>query len=56
MREGAAVGESDELGEGVGALWTAQKRRVTALGADEGCGFRLGGWQLAGQDRGCCAR
>lgn len=31
MREGAAVGECDELGEGVGALWAAEERGMAAL-------------------------
>lgn len=56
MREGAAVGEGDELSKGVWALGAAQKCSVTALRADKGCGFRLGGRELAGQDGGCCAR
>ena len=48
MRVGAAVGEGDELGEGVGALGAADEGCVSALRADEGCGgFRGGGG-------GCC--
>lgn len=31
----AAVGEGDELGEGVGPLWSPQQRRVATLGLGE---------------------
>lgn len=43
MEEGAAVGEGDELGEGIGALRAAEKSGVTALRADKGCGISLRG-------------
>lgn len=36
MRVGAAVGEGDELGEGVGALGPAEEGRVPALGLGKG--------------------
>lgn len=55
MREGAAVGEGDELSEGIWALGTAQECSVAALGADKGRSFRLRGRDLAGQDGGRCA-
>lgn len=54
MSEDTAVGEGDELGEGVGALRTAEKSGVTTLRANEGSGSRGGGLQLArGQDGVC---
>lgn len=49
MREGAAVGEGDELGEGVGALGAAEEGGMAALGANEGCALGLAG--LRGQNR-----
>lgn len=52
--ERAAVGERDELGEGVGALRAAEKGSVSALGADEGCRFGMGGGDLAGGEDGAC--
>lgn len=36
MGVGAAVGEGDELGEGVGALGPADEGRVPALGLGDG--------------------
>lgn len=48
MREGAAVGEGDQLREGVGALGAAEESGVPALGADEGCALGLAG--LVGQN------
>lgn len=50
MGEGATVGESDELGEGVGPLGTAEESGMTALRADEGCGLDLRGWQPGGEN------
>lgn len=47
MGEGAAVGEGDELREGVGTLGAAEERGVAALRADEGCGLGLCGWEPA---------
>ena len=55
MRESTAVGEGNELSKGIWALGTAQKSSVTALRADECCGFGLRSRKLAGQDGGCCA-
>lgn len=43
MREGAAVREGHQLGEGVGAFRAAEERGVSALRADECCGFGGGG-------------
>lgn len=54
MGERAAVGERDELGEGVGALRAAEKGSMSALRADEGCRLGLGGGDLAGGEDGAC--
>lgn len=54
MREGAAVGEGDELGKGIGALWATEKRRVAALRADKCCGLALRGWHSARRDDARC--
>lgn len=54
MREGAAVGEGDELGEGVGPLWAAEKRGVAALRADECCRLGLRGWDSAAREDARC--
>ena len=54
MGERAAVGERDELGEGVGTLRTAEKSSVSALRADEGCSLGLRGGDLAGGEDGAC--
>lgn len=54
MGEGAAVGEGDELGEGVGALRAAEKSGMAALRADKCCSIGLRGWEPAsGENRGC---
>lgn len=50
MGEGATVGESDELGEGVRPLGTAEESGMTALRADERCGLGLRSWQPGGED------
>lgn len=55
MRESTAVGKGNELSKGIWTLRAAQKGSVTALRADEGCGFGLRSWKLAGQEGGCCA-
>lgn len=54
MGEGAAVGEGDELREGVGAFRAAEERRVSALRADEGGFLRRGEVGDRAAAEGCC--
>lgn len=54
MGEGAAVGEGDELGEGVGTLRAAEESGVATLRADEGCGFGLRSWDPTGREDARC--
>lgn len=50
MGEGAAIRESDQLGEGVWPLGAAEERGVTALGTDEGCRLDCGGRSLSREE------
>lgn len=54
MSEDTAVGKGDELSEGVGSLRAAEKSGMATLRADEGCGSRGGGLQLARGEDGRC--
>lgn len=53
MAEDTAVGEGDELGEGVRSLRAAEESGMATLRADKGGGFRGGSLELArGQNGG----